>query len=141
MQLFIEGPVVSCVPRQLFAVLYGVRVFAFAPLEARAAAGVRVPAGGPAPLGLLTLLPGKRPGIEGKSDDGTVRSHRRTRPGHQVIRVNDDWRVPACSTDGGLQLAQPLHPDRVNGHRWKQGVVGRRDFLRAAQEERMPSLS
>ena len=44
---------VGDVLRQLFGVLDGLWVLAFVPLEAGAVAGVGVPAGGPAPLGLF----------------------------------------------------------------------------------------
>ena len=126
--------------RQLFSVLDRVLVLTFEPLEAGAVAGVGMPAGGPVPLGLFALLPGECPRVEGQPDGRAVRRHRGSWPGHEVVGVDDDGRGPSSIADGGLHLAQSLHADRVDGHRGEQGVVGRRDFLGAADEERVPRL-
>jgi hypothetical protein len=137
MKLLVKGPVMGSVPCELLGVLDGVQVCPFAPLETGTAASVRVPTSGPLPLGVFIRLPGKRSRIKGQPDGRAVRRHRRSRPGHEVILVNDNRRIPASIADSGLHLAQPIHPDRVDGHRREQGVIGRCNFLGTADEERM----
>jgi hypothetical protein len=84
-QLFVKGPVVSGVPRQLVGVLGGEPVYAFEPLEARAVTRVRVPARRPAPLGLLTPVPGQCLRGEGQPNGRSVGRHRGSRSGQEVI--------------------------------------------------------
>jgi hypothetical protein len=92
--------------------------------------------GGPAPFGPFAGLPGKRPRDEGQPDGRAVRRQCRCGPGHEVIRVDDNRGVSPGLADGGLQLAQPLQPDRIDVQAGVQRVAGRCDLLGTANTRR-----
>src|ERR1700730_17247865 len=93
-KLLVERQVVCGEPCQCTGVLNGARVHALVTSEAGAGTDVRVPPGGPPPLGALTGLPGKRPSDEREPARRAVRGPCRFWSRYEVVGVDDHRGVP-----------------------------------------------
>ena len=131
----VERPVMGGEPGQLVGVRDGVRVSAVALLDAGAGSDIRVPAGGPSPLGAFARLPCERLQVEGQLDGGAVGRQRGFGSCDEVVGVDDDRAVSPRVAHRGVQLVQRLEPDVVDAHVGLERVEGRGDLLRTADEE------